>query len=180
MAEDKTKTKFSTTVVALTGLISAIGGIITVLFNTGVLGGEKKEVQKTKEPPVVVVKEKPKMKDVTTKKLEPDYIEQPKKRSYNLTGYWIDNNNPNGKYYFHQQNEREISFTEYSLLFGQWITSATGSGTIDKDNIKLVYSTSSGTTGEFIGNLYKEGNVIGGTVRDLVTGLTGTLHLKKE
>lgn len=44
MAEDKTKTKYSTTV-AITESIDALVSIIMMLFNTSFLGGKKEEFQ---------------------------------------------------------------------------------------------------------------------------------------
>ena len=41
--EHTTNTKFSTSVIAITGLITAIGSIITILFNVGIIGNKEQK-----------------------------------------------------------------------------------------------------------------------------------------
>ncbi|MGG8495304.1 hypothetical protein ACQY1Q_02710 [Tenacibaculum sp. TC6] len=180
---DPTKTKFATTIIAITGLISAIGGVITILHNVGVLdfGKLKKEEIKIEE----VKKEEPhqeeKIKDTKQKvitTINPKVYEAAKE--YNLTGYWLDKANANGKYYITHQNTGNVSFTEYSLIFGQWISTATGQGKCNNNTLEIPYETYLGTNGKFTGKISNNGKEIEGTISDFNAGMTAMLNLKKE
>ncbi|CAM1345293.1 hypothetical protein [Tenacibaculum amylolyticum] len=191
---DATKTKFSTAVIAITGLISAIGGVITILYNVGFLGPNKEqkpEQKKTEEKVIVVDKEKAKpTKTIVDKpeektKIIDDFkpkkvVEKEVKKEYNLTGYWLDVNNANGKYYIDHNTSGRISFTEYSFVFGEWIVTANGTGTIKNGRIEIPYTTYVGTNGEFTGKLVEENHEIQGNIHDLNANMKAVLNLQKE
>ncbi len=176
-----TKTKFSTNVLAIATLVTAIGGFITILFNTGVLGNEKKK-STTEEVKESKIDSTQRETDTTIKDqaTQPVVYKAEKTEAYNLTGNWFDINNPKGKYYINHEGSGMISFTEYSLVFGEWISTATGSGTVENKKIDIPYTTYLGTNGRFKGEVLSDGKKIEGTVRDYSAGITIVLNIQKE
>ena len=182
---NSTRTKFSTSIIAITGLISAIGGIITVLYTVGVLGMEKAHDKEEKTPELLVTETKPiEKRDVQTKEIK--IVTPPKPtivkkviKAVNLTGYWVDTNTPNGKYYINHESSGNISFTEYSLMFGSWVTTATGSGKKNGNTLEIPYITYAGTNGNFKGKLVSNGKKIQGTAYDFSAGIQVALNLQK-
>lgn len=179
---DSSKTKFSSNVVAIAGLITAVGGLITILVNAGYIGNKKKDTKKEKDEvkQEIIVKLpeetiKPK-KEVIIKKIIPEE----KVKTYNLTGYWKDSNNPNGRYYLNHESTGKISFTEYSNLYGQWTVSAQGVGVISGRKLNLPYTTYLGSTGHFEGELSENGKSISGKINDHVSGAEIMMVIAKE
>lgn len=185
---DSTKTKFSTNIIAITGLISAIGGVITVLYNTGVLGSKQVHTTIQEKSHEVIYQKKEsniKKKAQVKEENEVNYVDvvftkESLKRTHNLTGYWIDINNPNGRYYIDFQEADLITFTEYSLVLGVWVVTANGSGNIHKNRITIPYKTYVGTMGKFSGKVLKNGNRINGSIQDYHAGITAPLNLQKQ
>lgn len=185
-----TGTKFSTTIISITGLITALGGIITVLYNVGILEGRKKaeepQVHYKKIVEELIEEETSKVKEVVPSQVVVDtkpaitkVVHQPKKKVQDVTGYWFDSDDANAKYYFEQINSK-ITFTEYTQVFGQWTASASGSGTINNNKIKLSYTTYIGSRGEFTGKLTNSGKKMQGNIRDFDLGGTAAMRLRKE
>lgn len=180
---NSTRTKFSANIIALTGLISAIGGIITVLYTVGVLGGEKTPNKEEEFQELLVTKPTEKS-NVQTKEIK--IVTTPKPtiatkviKAINLTGYWVDTNTPNGKYYINHESSGNISFTEYSLMLGSWVTTASGSGKTNGNTLEIPYVTYAGTNGNFKGKLVSNGKKIQGTAYDFSAGIQVALNLQK-
>ncbi len=184
---DSTKTKLSTTIIAITGLITAIGSVITILYNVGVIGNKKIEEKVKKEGTIEEVKidKKEPLKDFTKKEIKVITDTKPKSvkkvvKIYNLTGKWVDINNPNGRYQINHENSGNISFTEYSLVYGEWVTTASGSGQVTQANISIPYTTYVGTNGKFTGRITSNGKKIEGKIQDFNAGITAELNLQKQ
>lgn len=185
---DSTKTKFSTSIIAITGLITAIGSIITILYNVGIIGNKKSDQNNKREEQVKEVKvidkgesrkdKKKKEVNVVTN-VKPERVKEVVK-TYNLTGKWVDINNPNGRYQINHENSGIITFTEYSLVYGQWITTATGSGKVSQTKISIPYTTYAGTNGKFTGRITSKGKKIEGKIQDFNAGITAELNLQKQ
>jgi hypothetical protein len=185
---DTTKTKFSTSIIAITGLITAVGSVITILYNVGIIGNKENNDNSKREEQVQQVKvidesepqedKKAKELNVVTK-VKPERVKKVVK-SYNLTGKWIDINNPNGRYQINHENSDAISFTEYSLVFGEWIITASGSGKVTDSNINIPYTTYLGTNGKFTGLITRNGEKIEGKIQDFNAGITAELNLQKQ
>ncbi|CAL2086621.1 hypothetical protein [Tenacibaculum sp. 190524A05c] len=184
---DATKTKFSTSIIAITGLITAIGSVITILYNVGIIGNKDSAKNEKKEEPKKEVKvDKTKIpKDLKTKEvkvitnIKPETLKKVVKK-YNLTGKWIDINNPNGRYQINHEASGTISFTEYSLVYGEWITTASGSGKVTQSGISIPYTTYVGTNGKFTGKITSNGEKIEGKIKDFNAGITAELNLQKQ
>ena len=184
-----TNTKFSTSVMAITGLITAIGSIITILFNVGIIGNkgdEKHQDLQDNNPKEVVVKgeitpnivEDKGVKIIT--KDEPKVQKKAVVKEFNLTGRWVDINNPTGRYEITHDSSGNISFTEYSLIFGEWIATAEGSGEVNSMRVNIPYTTYVGTNGKFTGKITNNGKKIDGQVKDFNAGITAELKLQKQ
>ena len=183
---DSTNTKFSTSVIAITGLITAIGSIITILFNVGIIGnkGQKKDHKKEEQKKEVIIDKSKllkdlKTKDVTIPAIKPETLTVVEK-TYNLTGKWVDINNSNGRYQINHEDSGTINFTEYSIVYGEWITTATGTGNVKGTRVKIPYQTYAGTRGEFTGSITNQGKKIQGKIQDFDAGITAELNLKKQ
>ena len=186
------KTKFSTSIVAITGLITAVGGLITILFNTGFFGDKKGDEKKQPEKEVVYIPEEknddeqviridPEPKSFVDEEVIPKPKPKPEPKVYNLTGNWFDPNYPGAKYYFNHESSGAISFTEYSSVFGQWVVTSQGTGTISSNKrIEIPYNTSVGTNGRFDGVLSNNGKTISGTASDFVSGASLPFNLNKQ
>jgi len=186
MASDTSKTKFSTNIIAITGLIGAIAGLITVLHTTGVINvtgrsndstveKEKIEVVKPNDNPkveVIIKQEEQSSSPVKTINTISPTIEQnpvikvqetPPVETYksiNLTGYWYENMQ-GSRYYFKQNNYGNITFQEYGLNeFGVAFVSAEGTGTIQNNILNISFLSYLGVTGTLKGNIINNGNSI--------------------
>ena len=183
---DSTKTKFSTTVIAITGLITAIGSVITILFNVGIIGNkEQKKDHKKEEQKKEVIIDKSKLpkdlktKDVTIPAIKAEALTVVEK-TYNLTGKWVEINNSNGRYQINHEDSGTINFTEYSFVFGEWVTTATGTGNVNGTNVTIPYTTYLGTSGKFTGKITNRGKKIEGRIQDFDAGITAELNIKKQ
>ncbi|HHC80159.1 MAG TPA: hypothetical protein ENK46_09780 [Flavobacteriia bacterium] len=189
---DSAKTKFSTNVLAVTGFITAIAGLITVLHQTGVISFSKKQPPAKVEK--VIEKQMPNEEVTTITVSQPNksnksgqeetvannsYQKNETQITYNLTGYWYDTLHA-GRYYFNHQASGSVSFQEYSLLNGIWIVTAEGSGTVYKNEIKVPYYTLYGLLGTFTGTIKEDGLTIKGTALDNASGIKTPLLLQKE
>jgi hypothetical protein len=187
---DSTNTKFSTSVIAITGLITAIGSVITILFNVGIIGNKasKKDHKKEDLKKEVVIDKSKLPKDLKTKEIDIVPSVKPPKtkevkaivKNYNLTGKWIDIDNPSGRYQINHEDSGAISFTEYSLVFGEWVSTASGSGKVTKSRLNIPYTTYIGTSGKFTGRITNNGGKIEGKIQDFDAGITAILNLQKQ
>jgi len=188
---DSAKTKFSTNVLAVTGFITAIAGLITVLHQTGVISFSKKQpsakVEKViekqmpndKVPAITVSQPNKSNKSEQEEKVNNSYQKNETQITYNLTGYWYDTLHA-GRYYFNYQASGSVSFQEYSLLNGIWIVTAEGSGTVYKNEIKVSYYTVYRLLGTFTGTIKENGLAIKCTALDNASGIKTPLLLQKE
>ncbi|SEC20996.1 hypothetical protein SAMN04489761_2383 [Tenacibaculum sp. MAR_2009_124] len=171
------KTKFSTTIMAITGLITAIGGVITILHNVGFLGLKEPNEKHFKVEKETFEKEKETINE--KEKVIKSFIPV-EKIKVSLSGYWWNKENNNGKYYIEHKRNGEVSFTEYSLMYGQWVSTATGSGDITATSIDIPYTTYVGASGKFTGKVSANGKEIHGFIHDFSAGMKVILNLIKE
>ena len=184
---DSTNTKFSTSVIAITGLITAIGSIITILFNVGIIGNkeQKKDHKKEEQKKEVIIDKSKLPKDIKAKEVKVIPTVKPEtltvvEKTYNLTGKWVDINNSNGRYQINHEDSGTINFTEYSFVFGEWVTTATGTGNVNGTNVTIPYTTYLGTNGKFTGKITNRGKKIEGKIQDFDAGITAELNIKKQ
>ncbi|CAM1358361.1 hypothetical protein [Tenacibaculum xiamenense] len=177
---DSAKTKFTATIIAITGLLTAIGGVITVLHNVGFLNLKKDKKEESKIE--IEIPEKKKVIDEKEKVIKTIVSEKKikKEEPLVLSGYWWNKDNRNGKYYIESNSSGNISFTEYSLMYGQWISTATGTGSVKQKNIDIPYTTYLGTSGKFTGKVVDNGKEIHGSIHDFSAGMKVILNLIKE
>ncbi|MFY7672189.1 hypothetical protein ACOSP6_13980 [Tenacibaculum sp. MEBiC06402] len=187
---DSTNTKFSTSVIAITGLITAIGSVITILFNAGIIGKKpvNKNNSKEKTEKKVVIDHSKLPGDLRTKEIDVVPSVKPPKpkvvkaivKNYNLTGKWIDADSPNARYQINHEDSGAISFTEYSLVFGEWIATASGTGKVTKRGVSIPYKTYLGTNGKFTGKITNNGEKLEGKIQDFDVGMSVTINLQKQ
>lgn len=175
-----TKNKFSSNLVAITGFITAIVGLITILHQVGVIfpKEDNQQTQRTVVVDTVVVKPK-QTNDVEVVHTSLTDTKPKKERIFNLSGYWNDKVN-NGRYFFTHNTQNTVRFQEYSLVQGSWIVSAEGTGTIYKNELSITYTTMYGTTGSYNGIISNNSNRIEGVVKDLTSGLQMPMKISKE
>ncbi|MGI9549700.1 MAG: hypothetical protein ACR2MT_00765 [Aurantibacter sp.] len=184
---DTAKTKFSNNLIALAGLITAVGGLLTVLHQTGVVsfttaeknqtivnrnrGDNAQEERKIDPPP----------KEDIYNNIIPvnNELAEPEKVFVNLSGYWYDEIN-GGRYHFVHDSSGRLAFQEFSWMNGVWITSAEGSGTIQGQMISLAYTTAYGMSGAFEGTIDEEGGEVVGYAMDHSSGLQTSMYLNRE
>ncbi len=177
---DLGRTKFTATIIAITGLLTAIGGVITVLHNVGFLDLKNAE---DKEPRIEIeVPEKREVIDEKEKVIKTIVSEKKRKKEEPLvlSGYWWNKDNRNGKYYIESNPSGNVSFIEYSLMYGQWVSTATGSGVVKQKSIDIPYTTYLGTSGKFTGKVVDNGKEIQGSIHDFNAGMKVILNLIKE
>lgn len=204
MSADPSKTKFSTSVIAITGLIGAIAGLLTVLHTTGVINltgnsnakKEKTEITKSAEPQKVevIIKQEDKTNTAEKKPLESsslttDYqpvsnnletIPPITNSTVNLTGYWYENAQ-GSRYYFNQDGYGKVSFQEYAMNeFGVAFVSAEGSGTIRDNMLSVTFLSYLGYTGTFQGNVGNNGATIDGIAAVPATGQSMRILMNRE
>lgn len=196
---DPSKTKFSTNILAIAGLITAIGGMVTILHQTTDIFSRDKEKSEEKIQFVDMPKANQKNADVidaktvynpadysakntsnvveqtTTPVTQNHYKSQP---AINLSGYWVDTINE-GRYLFTQTTSTGFNFQEYSFLEGIWIITAEGVGTLTGNNIQISYNTIFGMPGTFKGTLSGQTQITG-KAKDMATGFEVALNLIKE
>ncbi|MGI9550036.1 MAG: hypothetical protein ACR2MT_02460, partial [Aurantibacter sp.] len=171
--------------IAIAGLITAVGGLLTVLHQTGAFSGvEKNQTTITRGGSDIDHKEQkidPAPREDTPSNIVPvnnDFAE-PKKVSINLSGYWYDEIN-GGRYHFVHNTSGRLSFQEFTWISGVWVTSAEGSGTVQGQMISLAYTTAYGMTGAFEGTLDEEGEEVIGYAMDHSSGLRTSMYLSRE
>jgi len=193
---DTSKTKFSNNLIAIAGLITAVGGLLTILNQTGKLSLNTKDekpqtesIRKTQNTEgqretIANQNEYNIEKTVPSKSLDQDNAklvtyDEPENLTFNLTGYWYDTVN-SGRYYFNHQSSGNISFQEYSFLEGVWMVTVEGTGTVNGKNLNIAYTTLFGLTGFFRGTIQDNGIVITGTATINSTGVKTPMNLNKE
>jgi len=173
------KNKFSSNLIAITGFITAIAGLITILHQAGVMF-PKDDHQQNKTTVIidtVIAESKGGSKIIVNNSLtKTNYKEE---RKFNIAGYWNDNVN-NGRYYFSHNTSNTVNFQEYSLVQGSWIVSAEGRGTIYKNELSISYLTMYGTSGSFNGIISEDTRTIEGVAKDGTTGIRMPMKIRKE
>jgi hypothetical protein len=191
---DPSKTKFSTNILAIAGLITAIGGMVTILHQTTDIFSKDKEKNEEKiqfvdmqntfqndtksvfNPVDHSVKNTHNVIEQTTTPVTQNHYEsQP---VINLSGYWIDTINE-GRYLFTQTTSTSFNFQEYSFLEGVWIISAEGIGNLSGNTVHISYNTLFGMPGTFNGTLNGQ-TQISGRAKDMATGFEVAINLIKE
>lgn len=186
MAENR-KSGFSSNILAIAGLITAIGGLITILHQTKVISfGSEKEKTKTE-----VVNQQGKANNNNTLiESEVTHIDNTDivsnlnnnsevvSGNLNITGNWYDSINA-GRYSFSQNGYGQISFQEHSYMEGTWLITAEGTGTVSGNQINIPYYTIYDTTGHFVGTI-NNNNSVTGTAQDYASGARVQLQLSRQ
>lgn len=164
------KTKFSMNIIAIAGLVTAFGGLITILHQTGIItiySGYK--IKQPIETPIEHKSEiienqfqEPVSKSIYStnndmvnhNKIKPhnSYIEKVSNNSkrdelpinnyskINYTGSWISAMD-DARYEIIQNNLGQINLKEYQLIDGIWIITAEGDGNILNNKIRISINT---------------------------------------
>lgn len=184
---DTAKTKFSNNLIAIAGLITAVGGLLTVLHQTGVVSFSGPQKDQTTINPIggkefrKVEETDPTSNDNLLNNFVPVSrdIDKVDTAFENLSGYWYDEIN-GGRYHFVHSTSGRLTFKEYSWMNGMWIPSAEGSGTIRGQAINLTYTTAYGLSGTFEGTMDEYGEEVAGFALDHSSGLRTNMHLSKQ
>lgn len=191
MAENR-KTGFSSNILAIAGLVTAIGGLITILHQTKVISfGSEKEKTTTEvvnqqgdnnNTIPANTKNTPAENEVTYK--ENTHIvnslnnTEVISHNLNISGNWYDLVTA-CRYSFSQDNYGQISFLEYTFMEGTWIITAEGTGTVNGNQINIPYYTFFDTTGNFVGTI-NSNNSVTGTAQDYTSGVRIQLQLSRQ
>ncbi len=200
---DPSKTKFSTNLLAIAGLITAIGGLVTILHQTTDIFS-KKESNKTeivekhtpqnistdigippaKQPENAFSRQQQNLNtqnnyNANTQQQVSDQVNTSYNYAVNLSGYWVDHINQ-GRYLFSQDSYGNLGFQEYSFVDGYWMVTAEGQGFIQANTIQINYYTIFGTAGSFTGSLASNANSMQGRAKDAATGFKVPMSLVKE
>ena len=65
-------------------------------------------------------------------------------------------------------------------MFGEWVTTTTGTGNVSGTNVTIPYTTYLGTSGKFTGKITNRGKKIEGRIQDFDAGITAELNIKKQ
>jgi len=177
---DTAKTKFSNNLIALAGLITAIGGLLTVLHQTEVISFSRSEKRQT-----TIDRHENKNDPGPKEELHNDIVPvsngltEREPVFKNLSGYWYDEIN-GGRYHFVHNTSGGLSFKEFSWMNGVWITTAEGSGKVHGQMINLTYATAYGLSGAFEGTIDYEEEEVAGFALDHNAGVRTSRHLSKE
>ena len=191
---DPSKTKFSTNILAIAGLITAVGGLLTILHQTTDIFSKDKE----KKEETIELVDLPKNHQNGTKKVSnpadnstgniqnivkeiPAPVTQENLEnttSINLSGYWVDTINE-GRYLLTQTTTTSFNFQEYSFFEGMWMISAEGIGNLSGNTVQISYNTLFGMPGSFQGTLNGKTHITG-KAKDLATGFEIPINLIKE
>ena len=198
MSVDPSKTKFSTNIIAITGLLGAIGGLLTVLHTTGVI--DLSSNAKNQTPQKEIIGNKLDIEDInvsddnTLNISEMDNeesfanteIEKPKTtikkvtNMPNLSGYWYENQ-LGSRYFFSQDAGGNIAFKEFALnTYGETFVSAQGTGAIRNSSININFVSYLGYSGVFNGTVTNNGKTISGVASVPSTGESLQLTMYKE
>jgi len=154
MAADTSKTKFSTNIIAITGL-----NVVVKPNDNQKLEVVIKREDQTSNPTNTVNTISPTINQNPVVQInEPQAIESYK--NINLTGYWYENTQ-GSRYYFKQNSYGNITFQEYGLNeFGVAFVSAEGTGTIQNNTLNISFLSYLGVTGTLNGTIINNGNSI--------------------
>lgn len=190
MSADPSKTKFSTTIIAITGLIGAVAGLLTVMHTTGVI-----DLTKDKKPEI-------QNEVVLENKISKEQHEQPEEMNivpvannnertvveripekpinYNISGYWYENQS-GSRYFFNQDVNGNVYFQEYSLNeYGVAFVSAEGTGVMTNNKFRIPFMHYSGYEGIVNGTIENNGNTIDAMATFLATGQSTRVLIHRE
>lgn len=184
---DTAKTKFWNNLMTIAGLITAVGGLLTVSHQTGVISFSSAEKNQTtisrsmgddghKETKIDPAPKE----DIPINIFPVNYeLTEPEKVHVSLSGYWYDELNA-GRYHFVHDNSGKFSFQEFSWMNGVRITSAKESGTVQGQAINLAYATAYGLSGALEGIIDEEEEEVVGDAMVQSPGLRTGMYLSRN
>jgi|GEM_PF-6591764 len=191
MTADPSKTKFSTSIIAITGLIGAVAGLLTVMHTTGVIHLTNDTKEKRTEKEVVVNTrgtndqqentEKTHIVPVVNKKEEQLVERIPEKtRTHNISGYWYENQS-GSRYFFNQDVNGNVYFQEYSINeYGMAFVSAEGTGVLTNNQFRIPFMHYTGYEGIVNGTIDTNGNTIDAMATFIATGQSTRVLIHRE
>lgn len=179
----------------ITSLITAIGGIITLFYQIGVIGNKDTSINKHSQETIQtqrIIEEG--LSQLNQQELSQRHVELEKKLRemetkinekerqlnqtgemqvpyVNISGTW---QGTGGLSYIINHSGNFVTVQEVNPIYG---ITAVGQGTINEQNIDVWYTTAMGTTGRVILKVSADGRQITGTITDQTMGISTPIAL---